>query len=296
MSVDVLFGQAYFLRFDPKLWAAQQPYAPLGNLYAAACARERGYHVGLFDAMLATSESEWATALDEHQPRVAVLFEDSFNYLTKMCLLRMRQAALTMIEAARQRGIRVVVAGSDASDHPELYLQRGADLVILGEGEATLVDVLDVWSGRRTDALSSIPGVCWSDPHGGIGRSARRDVIRDLDALPRPAWDLVNVERYRSIWRRHHGYFSMNLSTTRGCPYHCNWCAKPIYGQRYAARSPQSVVSEIAWLKETYGPDHLWISDDIFGLKPGWIEAFARGVVARNARIPYKALLRADGV
>jgi anaerobic magnesium-protoporphyrin IX monomethyl ester cyclase len=296
MSVDVLFGQAYFLRFDPKLWAAQQPYAPLGTLYAAACARERGYHVAFFDAMLATAESEWASALDEHRPRVAVLFEDSFNYLTKMCLLRMRQAALTMIDAARQRGIRVAVAGSDASDHPELYLQRGADVVIVGEGEATLVDVLDVWSGRRTDALSSIPGVCWSDPHRGITRSARRDVIRDLDALPRPAWDLVNVERYRSIWRRHHGYFSMNLSTTRGCPYHCNWCAKPIYGQRYAARSPQSVVSEVAWLKETYRPDHLWISDDIFGLKPGWIEAFAQGVVARNARIPYKALLRADGV
>ena len=296
MSVDVLFGQAYFLRFDPKLWAAQQPYAPLGSLYAAACAREHGYEVAFFDAMLATTEAEWAMALDRHRPRVAVLFEDSFNYLTKMCLLRMRQAALTMVEAARDRGIRVVVAGSDATDHPELYLQRGADVVIIGEGEATLVDVLDLWSGRRVDSLAGIPGVCWSDPDEGIQRTAHRDVIRDLDALPRPAWDLVDIERYRTIWRRRHGYFSMNVSTTRGCPYHCNWCAKPIYGQRYAARSPESVVSEVAWLKEAYQPDHLWIADDIFGLKPGWIEAFARGVVARDVRIPYKALLRADGV
>src|ERR1700721_644337 len=103
---DVLFGQAYFLRFDPKLWAAQQPYAPLGALYAAAHARQQGYDVALFDAMLATSEAEWADALDRYRPRFAVIYEDSFNYLSKMCLLRMRQAALTMIDDAGGRGPR----------------------------------------------------------------------------------------------------------------------------------------------------------------------------------------------
>src|SRR4051812_17791192 len=148
MTTDVLFGQAYFLRFDPKLWAAQQPYPPLGTLYAAAVAREHGYRVGVFDAMLATSEAEWAAALDRHHPRVAVLYEDSFNYLSKMCLLRMRQAALVMIDAARVRGVPVVVAGSDASDHPAIYLERGAAAVVIGEGEVTLIEALDVISGR----------------------------------------------------------------------------------------------------------------------------------------------------
>ena len=120
--------------------------------------------------------------------------------------------------------------------------------------------------------------------------------MRDLDQLPRPAWDLVDVASYRTIWRRRHGYFSMNIATTRGCPYHCNWCAKPIYGQRYAARSPEQVVDEIAWLEATYRPDHLSMADDIFGLRPGWIEQFAAIVEARGSRVPYKCLLRADGV
>ena len=111
-----------------------------------------------------------------------------------------------------------------------------------------------------------------------------------------PAWDLVDLSRYRDIWMRRHGYFSMNVATTRGCPYHCNWCAKPIYGQRYAARSPESVVAELAWLKATHRPDHIWIADDIFGLKPGWIERFAERARAADACIPYKALPRADGV
>src|SRR4026209_258915 len=134
---DILFGQSYYLRFDPKLWEAMQPYPPLGTRYAASYVREHGYRVALFDAMLSESEDEWGIALDENKPQYAVIYEDNFNYLSKMCLLRMRQAALTMIDAARARGITTIVAGSDATDHPQTYLTQGADVVITGEGETT---------------------------------------------------------------------------------------------------------------------------------------------------------------
>jgi anaerobic magnesium-protoporphyrin IX monomethyl ester cyclase len=146
------------------------------------------------------------------------------------------------------------------------------------------------------DALKAVDGLCLRDADGRVIQTRARAIIRQLDSLPFPAWDLVDVERYRSTWRAHHGHFSMNLVTTRGCPYHCNWCAKPIYGQRYAARSPEHVVEEMAWLKRTYRPDHLWIADDIFGLKPGWIERFATLLRARDAAIPFKCLLRSDQV
>jgi radical SAM superfamily enzyme YgiQ (UPF0313 family) len=293
---DVLFGQAYFLRFDPKLWEAQQPYAPLGTLYAAACVRARGYRVALFDAMLAESVDEWSGSLDRHRPRFAVIYEDNFNYLSKMCLLRMREAALAMIDAAKARGIATIVAGADATDHASTYLDRGADVVIAGEGEITLVEVLDTLAGRRPGAPSSVDGVWLRGSDGRVVRTPAREIVRELDTLPLPAWDLVDVQRYGLLWPPPHGYFSMNIVTTRGCPYHCNWCAKPIYGQRYTARSPEHVVDEIAWLKRTYRPDHLWIADDIFGLKPGWIARFAELVRARDAAIPFKCLLRADQV
>src|SRR5213079_1956355 len=149
---QVLFGQSYFLRFDPKLWDAMQPYPPLGTLYAASYLRARGYEVGLFDAMIAASEDEWAAALDRHRPAYAVLYEDNFNYLSKMCLLRMRQAAFTMIDAARERGITTIVAGADATDHPVTYLDRGATVVVAGEGEITLVELLDTLTGRAGQA------------------------------------------------------------------------------------------------------------------------------------------------
>ena len=290
---DVLLGQAYYLRFDPKLWHAQQPSAPLGTLYAAAYLRSRRREVAFFDAMLADSEAHWALALDRTRPPIAALYEDSFNYLSKMCLLRMRQAALTMIEAARVRGCAVVISGSDATDHPDVYLRAGARAVILGEGEITLADLVDALiAGDRVDDIAGIAYL----RGGEICRTGARPFMRDLDEVPRPAWDLVDVERYRQVWRRRHGYFAMNIATTRGCPFHCNWCAKPIYGQRYAVRAVPRVVDEIAWLKETFAPDQLSIVDDIFGLQPGWVDAFATQVEQRHARLPFRCLMRADQI
>src|SRR5260370_35360330 len=153
---DVLFGQSYYLRFDPKLWAAMQPYPPLGTLYAASYLRSRNYEVALFEAMLAGSEDEWARALDGTSPRFAVIYEDNFNYLSKMCLLRMREAAFSMIKQARARGCTVIVAGSDATDRAELYLSHGAPFVLNGEGEVTLAELLDRLCGRRRVPLASI--------------------------------------------------------------------------------------------------------------------------------------------
>jgi radical SAM superfamily enzyme YgiQ (UPF0313 family) len=290
----VLVGQGYFLRFDRKLEAARQPYPPLGALYAASVLREAGHPVAFFDAMLAGSEAEWAESLDRHRPALAVLYEDSFNYLTKMCLLRMRQASLAMVRMARARGIAVFVSGSDASDHPEVYLGAGADGVILGEGEITLREVADVVSGRSTRRLVEVAGLSLPGPGGELMPTPVRAPLRDLDSLPRPAFDLVDMERYRRIWVGRHGYYSTNLVTTRGCPYHCNWCAKPIYGQRYAVRSPEAVAGEMSWLAATWAPDHVAFMDDIFGLKPGWIESFAAAVAERGVKIPFKCLSRAD--
>src|SRR5438552_9281855 len=209
---DILFGQSYFLRFDPKLFAAMQPYPPLGTLYAASYMRSRGYDVDLFDAMLAESESEWDAALERSRPRIAVMYEDNFNYLSKMCLLRMREAAFTMIGMAKARGCTVIACGADASDHTDLYVGAGADYVLLGEGEQTLVELLDQLTGRALPQFGNILGLAYPEPSApdGVTRNPRRPDLKDLDALPFPAWDLVDIERYRGIWRERHGYYSMN--------------------------------------------------------------------------------------
>jgi anaerobic magnesium-protoporphyrin IX monomethyl ester cyclase len=265
----------------------------LGTLYAAGELRRAGYAVALFDAMLAQSEDEWAQALEQQQPEIAVLYEDNFNYLSKMCLLRMREAAMRMIALARQRGCTVILCGADASDHAELYLTAGADYILLGEGEATLLELLARLNGTNSVPFEDILGLAYQS-NGETHINPRRPDIRDLDGLALPARDLIDIERYRAIWQAHHGYFSMNIVSTRGCPYHCNWCAKPIWGQRYNSRSPQKVAEEMRLLQDSYHPDHLWFADDIFGLKPGWLAQFAESVEKQAVRIPYKCLSRVD--
>jgi anaerobic magnesium-protoporphyrin IX monomethyl ester cyclase len=298
---QILLGQSYYLRFDPKLWEAMQPYPPLGTLYAASWLRQHGYEVALFDAMLAESEAEWADALEEHKPHYAILYEDNFNYLSKMCLLRMREAAFKMIDMAKSRGCTVILCGADATDHYADYLAKGADYCLLGEGEETLLELLNQLSGKSEAKLESILGLAHQSPvpnlqspNSPILVNPRRPDITDLNKLPFPAWDLVDIQKYKSIWLKRHGYFSMNMVTTRGCPYHCNWCAKPIWGQRYNSRSPENVVAEMKWLKETFAPDHIWFADDILGLKPKWIEKFAALAREADAVIPFKCLQRAD--
>jgi len=293
---DILFGQSYYLRFDEKLWEAMQPYPPLGTLYAVSIMRDMGYDVALFDAMLSKGTHEWKEALNKHQPRYAVIFEDNFNYLSKMSLLRMRQAAFEMIDYAKQQNCIIIVAGADMTDHAESYLKQGADYVLMGEGEATLkelIQYLSVTHDIQEQDLYKIQSLAYLHDDAVI-KTPIRPVINQLDDLPFPAWDLVKREQYQEIWYEHHGYFSMNLITTRGCPFHCNWCAKPIWGQKYNSRSPENVADEMAWLQEHFQPDHVWFMDDIMGIQDKWIEAFADALNERGVTIPFKSLNRAD--
>lgn len=294
---DILFGQSYYLRFDPKLWEAMQPYPPLGTLYAASFMREKGFTVALFDAMLSEGTHEWAARVREVQPRYAVIFEDNFNYLSKMSLLRMRAAAFEMIDAAKAQGCTVIVCGADMTDHAGQYLEHGADYVLTGEGEETLAELVAYLDTNPApfvdDGLYQIRSLAYLR-NGAMVRTPPRPVIRDLDALPFPAWGLIDYEKYRAMWQAQHGYFSMNLVTTRGCPFHCNWCAKPIWGQKYNVRSPQNVVAEMRWLKDNFAPDHIWFMDDIMGIQDRWIEQFADLLDEAGLRIPFKSLNRVD--
>ncbi len=288
--IDVLLTHSYFMMFDRKQWRNMQPYPPLGTLYAASVLREAGLKVALFDSMLSGSEDELSEYIRTYSPKIVAIYDDSFNYLTKMCLSRMRTAAYQMLDIVKSRGIVSVVFSPDSVNHADDYLAHGADFVIKGEGEETLLELCT--SVLRGDRLTRVPGTI-QKRGGHLYVDQPRGLIKDLDRLPFPAWDLVDVERYKMAWEIH-GYFSMNMVTTRGCPFGCNWCAKPIYGRSYHSRSPRNVVEEMTFLKQHYNPDHIWFCDDIFGLRPGWLEEFAAEVENAGLSLRYKCLSRPD--
>lgn len=287
--MKVLVTHSYFLRFDPKQWELQQPYAPLGAMYAAAVLRKKNCEVSFHDVMFAEKANEVLSSLIKTKPEWFIIYDDGFNYLTKMCLTNMREAAFDMIQLAKQHGCKVAVSSSDSTDHYEEYLQKGADIVLLGEAEETLQELV------AFDQMNwpLIKGIAFN-LEGNIICNARRTVIKELDEIPFPAWDLINVQEYKKRWIQSSGYFSMNMGTTRGCPYKCNWCAKPIYGNRYNSRSVENVVSELKILKEKYAFDHIWFCDDIFGLKPGWVKNFADALEKEKLHFEFKIQSRVD--
>ncbi|MBK6889440.1 MAG: B12-binding domain-containing radical SAM protein [Sphingobacteriales bacterium] len=295
----LLFTHSYFYRFDAKQWRTAKPYPPYGTMYAAGFMRQNGYEVAIFDTGLAHSAADLHPHLQKHQPKYLVIYDDGFNYLTKMCLTTMRQAAFDMAEMGKKQGCTVIVCSSDSTDHCEAYLRAGADFVLLGEGELTLLELVKTLEKNQpidANILSGIMGLAYLHPENKntVVKTLKRPILRNLDEIANPAWDLIDVLPYRKIWLQNHGYFSLNMATTRGCPFKCNWCAKPIYGNRYNSRSPQRVAQELVFLKNNLGANHIWMSDDIFGLKPGWVEEFSHYVQEYACKTPFKIQSRVD--
>jgi radical SAM superfamily enzyme YgiQ (UPF0313 family) len=293
--IDVLLTHSYHLYHDRKQVRKMQPYPPLGTLYAAALLRHRGFSVALFDSMLQAPEGAFSDVVARTQPRVVAIYEDNFNFLSKMCLSRMRESAFGMIDVARAGGATVVVNGSDASDHSAEYLHRGADYILLGEAEWTLLELIEALFDQSPSRVDEIHGLAYADRlKDSIVRTPARGLMQSLDALPFPARDLADIAQYKTAWKRAHGFFSLNLVSSRGCPYKCNWCAKPIYGNSFNVRSAESVATEMLELRDRFGADYLWFADDLFGIQKQWVHELADRVEHLNAVVPFKMQSRVD--
>ena len=289
---NILFTHSYFYRFDAKQWKAKQPYPPLATICAAALMRESGHSVSLFDTNLAEGPDGIIPIIEKEKPKYLVIYDDGFNYLTKMCLTKMREAAFLMAKMGKQHGCTVIVSSSDSTDHSEQYLDEGADFVLLGEADMTLHELVDCLESDKC-GFGQVHGLTYKADIQVVV-TPKRKILTALDKLPAPAWDLIDMKSYKDLWIRHQGYFSLNIATTRGCPFKCNWCAKPIYGNRYNTRSPKRVVDEIEHLVDQYGADHFWMCDDIFGLKPGWVQEFRNELKDRKLKIRFKIQSRVD--
>jgi anaerobic magnesium-protoporphyrin IX monomethyl ester cyclase len=285
------------LRFDEKQRERAKPYLPLATLQVASLLREAGHRVTLFDAMLAPGLADYHAKFHAARPDVVVFYEDNYNFLSKMCLGKMRDACCEMIAAAHSRGARVIAAGSDASDAPERYLGAGADAVLLGEGLAALMALVDrLGSDVSLPVERLVAGL--PDVSATIGGRTLRSIpaapLPEPELPKLPARDLVDIEAYRAVWRGAHRYFSLNMAASRGCSFRCDWCAKPIWGNRYLQRAAADVAAEMLSLKRDYAPDHVWFADDIFGFRVDWVRDFAAELAAGGGGVPFTIQLRAD--
>jgi len=295
--LSVLVCHSYFLHLDQKQLERGKPYPALATLQVAAMLRKPGRRVAFFDAMIAQGMEEYERTLEAVQPQVVLLYEDTFNFLSKMCLGTMRRAACQMIGSAQRAGARVIAAGPDVSDAPAPYLLAGADVALVGEGLSALLDLLarlDVHpNAPAAEIACGLSGVNVLRQDKVVTTSGAR-VLRNADYEGSAAWDLVDMDRYRSIWMKTHGYFSLNMAASRGCSFRCTWCAKPTWGNLYLQRDAVAVASEMAYLKRSFDPQHIWFADDIFGFRVDWVTDFATAAAATGGAVRFTIQTRAD--
>ncbi len=283
--MDLLLTHGYFLHEDPKELQIMKPYAPLGILYLSSHLRRAGFDVEVYDSTFGSRE-ELLRILDEGPPSVIGIYGT----------LMTRQSVLRIAAAAGERGWRVVLGGPEPPSYAREYLQAGADVVVEGEGERTLEDLLSAWQGGDRESLERVAGIHFQRDDGSLAYSGARELMPDLDAQPLPDRERIDMEQYVRVWRNHHGKGSVSLITSRGCPYHCRWCSHSTFGKTHRRRSVENVADEVEWILDRYDPDMLWIADDVFTIHTGWTLQYAEELDRRGIRIPFECITRADRV
>lgn len=281
--MDILLSHGYFIAEDEHEQEIMKPYPTLGLLYISSHLKHKGFDVALFDSTFENLES-FATFVRRERPAVVGLY----------CNLMTKQNVLRMIPVCRQTGATVILGGPEPISYAADYLRCGAHIVVAGEGELTLEELIPHLARHGRERLAQVAGIAFLDGDGNVVRTPPRPQIRDLDAQPWPDRDAIPMQQYLDTWREHHGLSSVSLITARGCPYTCTWCSHTVFGHTHRRRSPQDVAKEVSWIKETYDPDQLWYADDVFTIAHRWFLQFAGELKRRDLRIPFECISRAD--
>lgn len=281
--VDILLTHAYFLKYDIIEQRVMKPYPPLGILYLSAYLKRAGFSVEVFDATF-RDPRDFEEAVRRLRPRIVGVYA---NVIT-------RDNVFKLARMAKENGVEFVLCGGpDAPEWSDLYFQNGVDIIGTNEGEHTLEELIPWLQSKGMRNLEEVQGIIFSK-NGRSYRTAPRPVIQDLDSLPWPDRDVLNMDDYFKAWKSKHGETSVSLITARGCPFHCAWCSSEVFGHSHRQRSAKDVVDEMLMIKERYKPDIMWISDDVLTINRKWTFEFMEEVKRRHAQHPYECLTRVD--
>ncbi|PJF41225.1 MAG: B12-binding domain-containing radical SAM protein [Phototrophicales bacterium] len=281
--MDILLTHGYFLYDDPHELAVMRPYPPLGLLYISSHLKAKGFDIGVFDATFA-SFLDFEQYIERHRPSIVGIYT---TLMTKQNVLR-------MIAFCKRYHITVVLGGPEPPHYANEYLMRGADVIVIGEGELTLEELLPHINRYGLDRLWEIKGIAFLDDVGQVIRTEPRPFIQELSAQPWPDRTAIDLPRYIQIWREHHGVGSTSITCSRGCPYTCTWCSHSVFGESHRRRSPEDVAQEIRWLIDTYAPEQLWFVDDVFTINWRWLKALRDAFEAYDIQIRFECISRAD--
>jgi magnesium-protoporphyrin IX monomethyl ester (oxidative) cyclase len=272
---------------------------PMGPACLAAVVRDK-YDVAILDALAegfhnerpsshgfyvcGLSLDEIGRRIGEYKPDIVgitCLYSSTFPVVAEVC----------KVSKAAAPDALTVVGGTHPSFLPERCLQEAPelDMVAIGEGEPVLLDLLEALEKGKD--LSGVDGLAYRDS-GGIRVNEKRRFVEDLDSLPFPARDLLPMELYQQIGVPHllhteRKRFS-TVITSRGCPAKCSFCSSwKFWGNRYRARSPESILDELELLVRDYGIEEVQFEDDNISLDPARFKQILQGMLDRDLKLSW---------
>jgi anaerobic magnesium-protoporphyrin IX monomethyl ester cyclase len=252
----------------------------LGLMYLNSALREAGYSCRHIDHTFLETR-EVLEEVERLRPRVVGIY----------CMITMQDQAFELAEALRGRVPLLVAGGPYPSGEPEAFAGR-FDLVAVGEGEETIVEIMEHLDDRR---FEEVRGLAFIGPGGELVRTEPRTRSRDLSRLPLPYRDDLPNAEYIAYWRRHWKDATTPVMTTRGCPFRCDFCHKPVFGDLFRSRPAGSVIAELRQVAEL-GYDHVWMSDDLFTLNYDRTLALCREIEKAQIPVTWECLSRVTHV
>lgn len=284
--MKIIFTHGYFIAEDAKEQEIMRPYIPLGILYISAWLQKSGYDNEVFDSTFSSFDKQREFIL-QHKPDVLALYT---NLMTKLNVLRTIEFVRSQPELAHTR---IILGGPEVRNHVEKFLQHGADFIVLGEGEESMLELVKHLDGAGDALPEQVAGIAYLR-NNKVVFNAERTKLKNLDELPMPNRTKVNMQLYFDAWKTKHGTSAISINTMRGCPYSCKWCSRAVYGQSYRRRSARHVVDEMEWISRTYTVDTIWFVDDVFTVSHKWLKEFKDELEQRNIHIPFECITRAD--
>jgi len=287
--MDILLSHGYFLEDDIKEQEIMKPYPPLGILYISSWLKLHKIDCQIFDTTF-SSKTAFKDFLVLNKPAIVAFYVNLMTKLNILEIIQFIKSEPTLVNT------KIILGGPEVTHSKERFLKYGADFIVIGEGEETVLELVRTIHHKTIDfeSLSVVSGISFLDKNNGIYSTQEREKLKDLDQLPIPDREAIDLQLYLDTWKKHHGQNSVSISTMRGCPYTCKWCSRAVYGLSYRRRSPEKVVEEILHIKNTYQPDALWFVDDVFTISHKWLSNFADLLVERDAIVPFECITRAD--
>ncbi|MFN7956421.1 MAG: radical SAM protein [bacterium] len=266
---------------------------PIGLGYVGAACRDAGHEVLLRDLIDRdrTAVARLFDELDAFRPEVVGLSAMTETYRNGLVLARAAQA---------RYGARIVFGGWHVSGEPGCALDPAIDVVVRGEGEEAMVELLDAFGAARQPDLTTIEGLAFRGAAGELVVTPSRRRLKKLDRLSLPMRDGLPIERYRFnqfLCTPASRMRTLSVQASRGCPYTCSFCQTPaLWGAAWTKRTAANVVDEIEMLLDRHAIDSLFFRDEEFTVRPRWVVEICDELVRRRLpdRLAWGAFCRAD--